>query len=229
MTLLEMVNAAVLEAGFSRYTQLFSSTNTEARQLTALANRELNTLKKDDWNELVKTHVIPMTASNDYPLPSDFRNFTADTAWTNTRRFEFPADKSMWYYFKASGVDTGIRPRMRIIDNALAIDNPDPGQDGYIEYISDSPVLSSLSVPKPKFSSDDDTLILNDELFVMGVKWRFEKVKGLDWQADFQEYQKMYRSERGTNQGASTIRTGGGYDDNYLTEPNANLWVGGTP
>jgi hypothetical protein len=223
MTLKEMLNQAMSEMGFSEFNDYFGNTQQEARQLTAIANRELNQFKKDDWNELRKTHTITMTAATQYPLPSDYRQFTPDTAWSDIRRVDFPLSAEEWIYYEASTIDTGIRHRMRLADGQIEISNPSSGAEILIQYISDSPVLSALAVAKNKFTADDDTLILNNDLLILGVIWRFMRVKGLDWQTEFQEYDSMYRRERGTNGGAQTINTTRG--DYEPPEPFANLWV----
>lgn len=223
MTLKEMLNQALLEIGFAPLGSFFTSTRQEARMLTALANRELNQLKKDDWQALRKTHTFQLTTDNLYPLPSDFRQFTPDTAFTDTRRVDFPASKELWAYYKASSISSGLNMRMRLTDGQIEILDPDPAQEVYIDYVSDSPVLSATDEIKPRFTSDDDTLILNDELFILGVVWRYMKVKGLDWQQSFAEYRSMYKRERGTDNGSQTLRLGTPeYDGPY--PPHTNLW-----
>lgn len=224
MTLKEMLNHALMESGFAPKNDFSSSSQAESRQLSALANRELNSLQKDTWQELVRSYTFSMTTSKTYPLPSDFRQFTPDTAWTNSRRVDFPTNPETWAYYTARGVSSGLRQRMRLIDNNIEFLDPEDGQEVYIEYISNSPVRSAIDVPKTKFSSDDDTLILNDDLFIMGVIWRFQKLKGLDWKPAYTEYKQMYNRERGTNAGAQTISLG--YDTwQGPFAPHAELWV----
>lgn len=224
MTLKEMLNQALLEIGFKPQNDYFTSTRQEARMLAALANRELNQLKKDDWQALRKAYPFTMTASNYYPLPSDFRQFTPDTAWTNTRRVDFPNTAEIWSYYAARGITSGLRHRMRMKDGQIEIASPEVGEEVYIEYISDSPVLSATDVPKPTFTSDDDTLILNEDLFILGVIWRYMKVKGLDWQSNFAEYRSMYNRERGTDGGSQTLRLAQHeYQGPYA--PTTDLWL----
>lgn len=223
MTLKEMLNQALLETGFAPLSEFFTSTRQEARQLSMLANRELNQYKKDEWEALRKAHTITQTASTTYPLPSDFRQFVSDTAFDSTRRVDFPTSSDVWAYYTARDVSTGLRQRMRLADGQIEFLDPASGTEIYIEYISDSPVLSATDVPKVKFDADDDTLILNDDLFIMGVIWRYMKVKGLDWQQNFQEYRRMYHREKATDSGSQTIRTG---DVEYAGPfaPHADLW-----
>jgi len=224
MTLKDMLNQVMAETGFKQQSQYFSSTKNEARQLTALANREVNVLANDDWEVLRKQHALVMTAATTYALPSDFRQFTPDTAWTNTRRVDFPTDASDWYYYTASGITAGLRIRMRLAAGQIEIQNPQPGQTVYIQYISNYPVIGDGYVFKQKFTADDDALLLNDDLFMLGVIWRFMKVKGLDWKQPYSEYRAMYRSEKGTDSGAQTIQTGEiDYAGPY--PPMANLWL----
>lgn len=113
---------------------------------------------------------------------------------------------------------------MRRYQDQLQIQNPQNGAVILMQYISDSPVLNNQLVPKPKFTANDDTLLLNDDLFIMGVKWRFMKVKGLDWQEDYAEYRNMYKRERSSNLGAQTIETIHGHETPPY-EPHADLYV----
>ena len=223
MTLKEMLNQAMLEVGFAPLSEIFTSTRQEARQLTALANRELNQYKKDEWEALREQHFITQTTATSYPLPADYRQFVADTAYDNTRRVNFPTSSQVWAYYTARNVTSGLRQRMRLADGQIEFLDPQPGTEVYIEYISDSPVRSATDVPQKKFSSDDDTLILNDEVFILGIIWRWMKVKGLDWQQNYQEYRRMYNREKATDSGAQTIQTGElEYQGPFV--PHTDLW-----
>lgn len=212
MTIKEILNQAILEAGFTPQNTYATSTLQEAQQALALANRELNRLQKDTWQELKKTHVVTMASGViSYDLPTDYRQFIPDTAWSadQERRADFPVSDEVWSYLQARDVATGLTYRVRLADNKIQIHNPSDGSELPIEYISDYAVISDSGEPKRRFTADSDQFLLNDDLLILGVKWRFNKVKGLDWQADFSEYQSMYARERGTNNNAQTISFAG--------------------
>ncbi len=225
MTLLEMLNQTMEEMGFSPFTEYFGSNEQEARQLIALANREINQLAKDKWSALRGNTTINMTSDKLYPLPDNIREFYFDTAWSETRRVDFPTASDVWSYYVARNISTGLRHRMRITEGQFEILDPSPGSTIYLEYVANGPVMSNGGGLKPKFTADDDTLVINDDLFMLGVIYRFQKVKGLpEWQASYQEYRNMYRRERASDGSARTIQTADS-DWSGPNPPTANLWL----
>lgn len=224
MTLLEMLNQVLAETGFDTLQQFVGNTTQEAKQLVALANREVNTLSKDDWQALRKNDIITMTSATKYDLPSDYRQFIPDTAWTETRRADFPTTDETWQYYLARGISSGLRHRVRIDGGQLEILDPDPGQTLQIFYISNGAVLGVNELTKPKFTMDNDTLVLDDDLFMLGVIWRFMRAKGLDWSTPYQEYRKFYRSVKATDNSSQTINMGEpDYEGPF--PPSANMWL----
>lgn len=225
ITVKEMLDSTLVETGFAPLAQYFGNNRQEARQLSALANRELNQYGKDEWQVLRTQYTITMTASNTYPLPTDYRQFVPDTPWTETRRVDFPVTSEVWIYYNARNITTGLRQRMRLAKGQIELQDPDPGSEILIEYISNSPVLDNTMTPQVKFTADDDMLALNDDLFILGMVWRWMKVKGLDWQPNYQEWRRMYKRQKAADSGSQTIQTA-------LTDwegpwpPTADLWQG---
>ena len=225
MTIKEILNQVLSESGFQQEPQFATAQTTEARSMFALANRELNTLQKDTWQELTRTYLLPLTAATEYPLPDDYREFVPDTAWASTQQnqADFPTSPENWAYLVSQDTATGFVYRIRIIDNMINVYNPQVGGELYVEYISKYAVSSSGGVPKHRFTADDDTFDLNDDLLIMGVKWRFNKLKGLDWQTDFAEAKNMYKRERATNTNAQTLNFASP-GDYVLVPPQADLY-----
>ena len=224
-TIKELLNQALSESGFKQENSFAGSQDENAQQMFALANRELNKLQKDTWQELVLVMELPLTTATQYPLPDDYREFVYDTAWATNQEYKanFPVTPEIWAYLTSQNTATGFQYRIRLIGNQIEIYNPQDGASLYAEYISKNAVLSAASVPKERFTADDDTFRLNDDLLIMGVKWRFNKVKGLDWQADAAEYANMYKRERATNINAQTLNfTSSGMAP--INEPYADLF-----
>lgn len=225
MTLKEMLNQILSEAGFDELNEFFGSTRSEAKQLIALSNRELAKLERDDWQVLKKTHTVTMTTATTYTFPSDYERFVYDTAWGNNQPVDFPVDDAVWTHLTGRGITAGVQHRMRIDGNRLEILDPVDGDTITIEYISNAPIVSASFTSRERFEADNDILLLDDDLFMLGVKWRFLKSRGLEWQADYQEYRELYKSLRAADQSAKTIRTGVDHGEWY-PEPQANYWVG---
>lgn len=226
MDLKAILNAANDECGFSKPNTYFGSTNDEAAQIVALANRSARVLSKHSWQALRSAHEITMTSAETYPLPDDYRQMIHDTQWVNGRadKPSFPASNEAWAYEVTRGIG-GIRYKMRIEGDQFAILHPVAGQVVRFEYISNNPVLAyGGSTSKPRFTADSDTWRLDDDLLIMDIVWRFKKLKGLeDWQVDLEALKVYERTLQGTDQGASTIHTVGGNE--WTGEPVADLWV----
>jgi hypothetical protein len=192
----------------------------------ALANREVNTLQKDTWQEITETMLLPLTSATSYDLPDDYRQFVFDTNWATNQEYkaDFPVSPEGWAYLQSQNTATGFVYRIRIIGNQIEIYNPQDGAELYAEYIGNNAVLAGNQVSKPRFTADDDTFRLNDDLLILGIKWRFNKLKGLDWQPDKLEWRNMYKRERATNKNAQTINFAGDVAAPYFP-PYADLYL----
>ncbi len=206
-TIAELLNQTLNECGFANYQVFATSNEPDAKQIFALANRQVNLLGKDDWQTIKRSYDLLMTSATEYPLPDGYRQFIFDTAFATDqeRKADFPVSNETWAYLKARNVATGMTYRVRIADDEIQVHNPRDGESLYLEYLSEYAVNDVNGVPKPRFTADNDTFELNDDLLMMGVKWRFNKLKGLDWELDFQEYQNMHKREMGTDKNAQTV------------------------
>jgi hypothetical protein len=224
-TIKEMLNQTLSETGFKQEQAFATSQTTEGQTMLALANREVNTLQKETWQELTRTMLLPLTTATEYDLPDDYRQFVFDTAWATNQEYkaDFPVIPEGWAYLQSQDVATGFVYRIRIINNQIQIYNPQDGAELYAEYISKYAVSSGTGQAKERFTADDDTFGLNDDLMIMGVKWRFNKLKGMEWQADFAEWKKMYKSERATNISAQTLDFTRGAASPYV-DPQADYY-----
>ena len=60
-----------------------------------------------------------------------------------------------------------------------------------------------------KFTGDSQTTVLEEELVVLGVVWRFLKIKGLPFQQQFMEYQTRVEEYSGHDGAKPILRMGG--------------------
>lgn len=226
MNLKQILNAVNDESGFAKPNSYFGSTNDEAAQVVALANRAARELSQHNWQALRKEHEFTLTGSETYDLPADYRQMVNDTVWARSRadKPNFPASNEGWAYEKGRG-SGGIRYRMRLQGGQFAVLNPVAGTVVRFEYISDHPILDyDEATTKARFAADTDTWLLDDDLLIMDIIWRFKKLKGLpDWQVDLENAKKYERTLRGTDQGASGVNTVGSAA--WTGEPVADLWV----
>ncbi len=61
------------------------------------------------------------------------------------------------------------------------------------------------------FLADTDEVIIDNELLIDGIVWRYKKERGFDYESDMEEAEKAIQDEISSLTGASIIRWGGGY------------------
>jgi hypothetical protein len=140
-----------------------------------------------------------------YPGPSDFDRYIPQTWWDRTNRWALlgPDSPQIDQWHRSGIVTIGPRRHFRQIGyNGLtqaggAVNNyriwPAPGATDTpinltYEYISVNTVLSGTLVPQPSFQADTDFPILDENMMILGVKWRMWQIKGFDYSAMQQEY-----------------------------------------
>jgi|SRR5687767_3547544 len=163
-----------------------------------------------------------------YALPSDYESLAPDTY--------FPLNNSVWWslqpmslqnaqYIKAAnGIAGGLYTRFRIIGKSSILIDPYPTSiEPYsLVYVSNAWVVDSAGVYKNKFTADDDTTVLDEDLIVKSIIWRFKASKGLNYDEDYQLYRlDIERLASNDGGGARTLRIGRpAYCDYWVSERN---------
>lgn len=129
-----------------------------------------------------------------YPLPSDWLKQIPQTEWDRTNRWPMigPQTAQAWESFKSGIVYAGPRERFRIQGGAFQVTPPPPnGLMFAYEYISSAWASSAAGVAQQSFLADTDTDIFDDSLMVVGLKMRWLRAKGLDFQMELQEFNQL--------------------------------------
>lgn len=142
-----------------------------------------------------------LTFSKDtYPEPTDFDHFLNRTWWDRTNRWELlgPDSPQLDQWHRSGIVTTGPRRHFRqlgALGNNYRIWPPPAEIDEPLqlvfEYISQNSIYvngSNSVAPAKYFENDGDIPILNDRVFIMGIKWRFWEQKGFDWTSKRTDY-----------------------------------------
>lgn len=224
LTLKNMLDAVLLESGVATETAYAASDDDEVKRLLYLANRSIETLSRYPWQVLRKTYEFTLTSETTYQLPSDFRSFVPDTMYTDSHLWpvDFPSDASDWAYLQASSGGNGIAVRMRLLGNQLEVYQPTSGEVIRVEYVSKHPVQAADESYKERFTADTDTCVLDDDMVVRDILWRYKKLMGhVDWQADLMEAEAQKRVLKGQEAGARTINP---CSSDEATGPYYDLW-----
>jgi len=214
MTLLTIVQDAADETGWDQPDTVVG--NSDADQFLRLLNREGEALSKWPWEILVKEDTFTLvTADQDYALASDFRYLLPTTMWNrDNKRAIIWLNSQEFQFFKGWTTVNGLNLRARIRNNEIefeqTITSSDNGKTIAYEYISKNWTADSGSTAQQKFAVDSDTSVLDEELLTLGLVWRFKKAKGMDWQADFQDYKQEVQSAKARDGGSRILRFGRG-------------------
>jgi hypothetical protein len=225
MTLKDILGAVMGEQGFLVPTSFVGSTSPDDLQMVYLANRATSFIREQQFQRCLRRSTTTLTASQTYPLPSDYLEIIPDTMRIVGRvdKVNFPCTPEFWSYLLSQSGPVGIPVNVRIIANELNVYSPTVGDVLAFEYVSNAPVTSSANVPQQRFLADNDVWLMDDDLLILETRWRWLQVKGLpDWEAVFGECKNHRNAVRGRDRGAQIIT---GTPLVYGNEPYTNLWV----
>lgn len=218
MTLATICDNALRElSGFERPSTWFASTNLTAVNCVALANLEGRSLiRRHRLTSLITTGLIstvPGTAS--YALPSDFHAFAYMSHWdrTNSRRMMGPTGAATWQWLKGDiGAGATIDRWFRQQGGLLYI-HPTPTETGdtiAFDYYSKNWIQKqSDSTTTDAWSSDLDTSLIDELVISLGLKWRFLQAKGMPYEPEYREYERVLEEYLSDDGGKGSIRFGG--------------------
>lgn len=219
-TLLQIVQAACGRIGIPSPNAVISSTDPQISQLLALANEHGADLAlMPTWQalavEVTFTTVATQVQASLATLAPDFNFIINDTIWNRTLRRPVygPNAPTDWAQAKASQL-AGPFSRFRIIQNAINFyPIPSAGQTCAFEYQSNAFVSTATGGTSAVWTNDNDTPRLDDELFVLGLLWRWKQAKGLGWEDDFQKHEKRLTVLLGNDGGAPRLNMSGAQYD----------------
>tara|TARA_R110000796_G_scaffold152084_2_gene268554 strand:+ start:734 stop:1441 length:708 start_codon:yes stop_codon:yes gene_type:complete len=198
MTLLTICQDAAEIIGITAPATVTSSTDTSVIQLAAVANQEGRAqVRRYKWEVLIKegshTTLAAESQGTMVSIAADFGHFSNNTLWNRTtdRKYYGPITGTEWQRIKAI-VSGGITNYFRIRGGKLLMTpTPTAGEAVNFEYVSKNWVdtAGGSTANADKFTADSQTTVLEEELVMLGVVWRFLKLKGLPYDTQFMEYQ----------------------------------------
>lgn len=198
MSLLTLVQSATRRMGINTPSGVVLSSDNAVLQLLELANEEGRELgARTAWAALdtavTFTTVATESQGNINTIAPNLKYIINNTIWNRTlRRPVFgPLSPQDWQRDKAS-FSQGPFNQFRIIGTALSfIPVPVAGQTCAFEYITKAFATDSTgAVDRTSFANDADLCKLDEEIMTLGLIWRWRQVKGLDFSADYQKYEK---------------------------------------
>lgn len=136
-------------------------------------------------------------ARDTYELPSDFDRYIPQTWWDRTNHWALIGPQSPQFdQWQRSGiVTTGPRLRWRQIGAGRTVFRlwPPPTATStpdalVFEYVNDGWVMHIDGSLGNKFTADTDVTLFDDQIPILGCKWRMWQIKGFAYAAMQQEY-----------------------------------------
>ncbi|MEC9266712.1 MAG: hypothetical protein VX464_11685 [Pseudomonadota bacterium] len=223
-TFLQICQAVASDVGFPRPATVIGASDETAIRLAAVADREGRALaRRYAWQSLTKEGTFLAQAqenqgtwgslgsgSADY---SDLDRLIPNTFWDRTENIKVfgPLDPQEYQALK-SATTSGPYWSFRIRgDSVLSYPNPTAGNTVAFEYISKYWVDTDGDGvgEADSWQADTNTPILNDELLILGMTWRFKKSIGEDYQEDFQVYEQEVANAMARSGSARTLDLSG--------------------
>lgn len=221
MTFLEAIQRFCKAVGISSPSAAVASTSASVLQIVELANQEGRALsRRGDWQELTFECTFTTVATESQGTLASIiggtqtlRKIVNETIWNRTTQQPVygPLSKKVWQARKALTA-TGPFSEYRIRENTLRMyPVPTAGQTCYFEYVSACWIQATGGGAfKVNASVDTDVILLNEELFMAGLEWRWLRKKGLSYAEEFQSYESLVRYELGVNATKATHQMDGG-------------------
>jgi len=186
-----------------------------AQRVASITNATTLELEMESTATAVGTDLI--FARDTYTIPSDFDRYISHTWWDRTNHWMLMGPQSPQFdQWQRSGIVTtgprlrwrqiGVRPTVfRLWPPPTSASTPDAL---VFEYVNDGWVLHIDGTFGNKFTADTDIPLLQDQMFILGVKWRFWQIKGFDYGAFQQEYIDFVNREKARDGGMPDLQMG---------------------
>lgn len=159
-----------------------------------------------------------------YALPIDFSYYQQNTWWDRTYRWQMmgPLTAQEWQVLKSGLSPVGPRRFFRIMGNQFYL-HPAPSVTGDTlvdEYYLNSFCQSVTGTAQNTWLADTDYYNLDDDAFILGLKWRYKAAKGLDYSQEMADYEIVAERLLARSGGNRDLRTNAQARDIRLLNSN---------
>lgn len=201
-TILQIIREACGSLNIPEPSSAFGSTDIQVKQLVALLNKEGRDLSaRYAWQKLTMQGTfttVPTESQGDLdggilPCASNLAYIVNDTIWNRSTRLPIygPLSPRDWAYSRAMNF-TAPTSEYRILGNQLIL-NPAPSanQNCAFEYVTRNWLVSEDgNTFRDTIAGDGDAPILDWQLILLGLEWRWLKAKGLNYAEEFNIYER---------------------------------------
>lgn len=195
------------------------TTDTQVLQMMRMLEEEGNDLaRRHSWQGITFEATHTTIAAEDQGAlttiaTNGYRDIKNGTFWDRSSKLPIlgPLSDQEWAAYKGMAT-TGARYHFRIRGGKLLINPVPPASLSWaFEYASKNWILGAdLTTYKQYFTLDTDTILIPEDLVLMGLRWRWKKEKGLDYSEDFETYEKQVKDAMGQDGGKPVLCMDGG-------------------
>lgn len=229
MALLEIVQDVCDELGLAPPSIVVGATDPMMRRMLSMLNAEGRALlRRHAWTVLQAEHTFTtVSGTANYALPSDYHRLLDETLWDRARyeQMRGPLSPAEWQQIKSGIASSVIYRRWRIKGNASGgrfFIDPTPTTTGdtlVFEYVRNTWCQSTDGTAQATWLADTDTTPLPEELFRLGLTWRFLRASELSWENRRAEYVAAVDSEVASDGGAPVLSLAGTGATPFLIGP----------
>lgn len=225
LTIQQMMTKVGLRIGL-RITQApVGSTDFQIQQLLELFNEEVyETGTRYRWQRLTEETSFTTAAQEDQGVfvgaggiltDSDHYSYIiSDTMWDRTARQPVigPESTTDWQTRLALAYTSGPFPRFRIRANRLLMSpTPSADNDVYFEFATKKFVYDpNADTYGATFEDNEAVPVLDSDLIMQGVRWRWKMVKGFPYAEEQRTHQLDVLNASSRETGNKTLNLGGG-------------------
>lgn len=198
MTLLEIVTQFCQRTGLDAPSAVMASQDPQILQIVGLLEElcgEITTRKtwqrvtfEANWTSVATESQGVLTTL----APNEFSHIIKDTLWDRTSKLPLYGGQSeqAWQRQKAQAGSGPFR-QYRIQEGSLLVQPTlSAGLDMYFEYASHALVVSADgSTYKRLFTVDTDVFLLDQEIALQGLRWKWKAEKGLPYKVHFDAFE----------------------------------------
>lgn len=223
-TIAEMVRKVGKRLGVRVTQDPIGSSDFQLQQLVELFNEEVYETGKYRWQALIKEATFVTVAQEDQGkfigdggilTDADQYNYIlSDTMWDRTARQPVigPNSSMDWQTKQAVQYTSGPYPDYRIRNNRLLfLPIPAAGNNVYFEFASKQYVYDpDADTYGAEFTDNDQVTVLDADLIMQGVRWRWKMAKGFPYQEEKRIHELDVLTASSRDSGNRKLNLGGG-------------------
>lgn len=228
-TLLQIVTSVCGRRGLPKPASVINSANLTHNQMGFLANEVCADItSRAQWQGLTKEATWTTVSGEDqgsiYDLASGgFLYILNQTIFNRSMRVPFygPLSPKEWQVMKVLPI-TGPFNQYRFRgDHLLMTPTPYVGHSCAFEYMSRMVVETTEGVGQEEFLADSDTFLLDEELLILGITWKYLRVKGMAYASENADYETRMADVAGRDLETPILRM----DDASQTSMTPGIFV----